>query len=60
MCYIIIGIGDGNIIWLVTAMLYGFAIIIVTIVGVLGNGLVTGILYDFDMDNGGICYGNFS
>ena len=40
-------------------MLYSFAIIIVTIVGVagvLGKGLVTGILYDFDIDNGGICY----
>ena len=43
----------------VTWMLYSFAIIIVTMVwvaGVLGKGLVTGILYGFDIYNGGICY----
>ena len=31
-------------------MLYSFAIIIVTMVGVLGKELVTGILYGFDME----------
>ena len=38
-------------------MLYSFAIIIVTIVGmvgVLGKGLLTGILCEFDIDNGGM------
>ena len=38
-------------------MLYSFAIIILTIVGmvgVLGKGLLTGILYEFDIDNGGM------
>ena len=40
-----------------------FAIIIITMVGVAGvlrKGLVTGILYSFDIDNGGICYRNFT
>ena len=44
-------------------MLYGFAIIIVTmlgVAGVLGKGLVTGILYGFGIDNGGICNMNFT
>ena len=71
MCYSSIGIeiGDGNIIWncrdiervLVLWMLYSFAIIIITVVGVdvvLGKGFVTGILYSFDIDNGGNCYRN--
>ena len=47
---------------LVTWILYSFAIIIVTMVGmvgVLGKGLVTGILYGFDIDNEGICFKNF-
>ena len=48
---------------LVKWMLYSFAIIIVTMVGVtgvLGKGLVTGILYGFDIVNGCICYRNFT
>ena len=39
-------------------MLYGSAIIIVTIVGVAGElrmGFVLGILYGFGIDNEGIC-----
>ena len=43
---------------MVTGILYSFVIIIVTIVGmvgVLGKVLVTGILYGFGIDNGGIC-----
>ena len=44
-------------------MLYGSAIIIVTMVGVAGEfrlGFVLGILYGFGIDNGGICYRNFT
>ena len=44
-------------------MLYGFAIIIGTMVAiavVLGFGLVIGILYVFGIDNWGICYMTFT
>ena len=48
---------------LLTGILYGFVIIIVTIIevaGLLGYWLITGILYSFVIDNGGICYTNFT
>ena len=54
MCYSSIGIDDGTILWVLQGIgngnVYGFAIIIVTMVGVagvLGYGFVLGILQDF-------------
>ena len=48
------GIGNGNVIWFCNYnrkhSMGGW---------VLGKGLVTGILYGFDIDNEGICFKNF-
>ena len=58
-----IGIGNGNIIWVLYEILIGigngnvicfcnYNITVVGVTGVFGYGLVTGILYGFGIDNG--------
>ena len=61
-----IRIGDGNVIWDIVGILkdIGNGNIIwfcnYNCNHNCNSGLVTGILYDFGIDNGGICYRNFT